>query len=66
MNRREAKIKALDIAWQLINAWDFQGDPEDGSYDDWTEDDYAKVARELDTLSQSLFNRMARLEEHGR
>ena len=56
MNKREAKMQALNIAWQLV------GGECDMIEDDWPSQDSAKIRKEIDKIADELWNRLQRLK----
>lgn len=59
MNRRDAKIEALEVAWQAVDRVI--------GYEGWNEElsdeDNARISRELDQIVRGLYRRMERLKE---
>lgn len=62
MNRREARISALDVAWKLVDqaARDMMFDLEIAN-----DRDERLVRKELDKIAQGLFERWARYTKGG-
>ena len=61
MNRRQAKIKALDMAHGLLHSASIAWPEDPTGDDDYTEEEHNMLSAELDALAQRMWERAENL-----
>ncbi len=65
LTKRQAKLKALQMAWAALHSMSVSWPENPTGDDDYTPEDHDKLSKELDELAQSMFNRAERMKERS-